>query len=168
MVDVETLLKEASAYIPPDKLEFIRSAYEFAAKAHAGQLRASGEPYLEHPLNVGLILVEFHLDAASIAAALLHDVVEDCDVSLDEIAALFGSDVSKLVDGVTKLKRLASRSEEGEIDSRTQAENLRKLLMATAEDLRVVLIKLADRLHNMRTLGALPQGERRSKKRQTH
>jgi GTP pyrophosphokinase len=167
MVDVESLLKEASAYIPPDKLEFIRSAYEFAAKAHAGQLRASGEPYLEHPLNVGLILVEFHLDAASIAAALLHDVVEDCDVSLDEIASLFGSDVAKLVDGVTKLKRLASRSEEGEIDSRTQAENLRKLLMATAEDLRVVLIKLADRLHNMRTLGALPLGKRRSIARQT-
>ena len=167
MVDVESLLKEASAYIPPDRLEFIRSAYEFAAKAHEGQLRASGEPYLEHPLNVGLILVEFHLDAASIAAALLHDVVEDCDVSLDEIAALFGSDVAKLVDGVTKLKRLASRSEEGEIDSRTQAENLRKLLMATAEDLRVVLIKLADRLHNMRTLGALPLGKRRAIARQT-
>ena len=167
MVDVETLLKGASAYIPPDKLEFIRSAYEFAAKAHEGQVRASGEPFLEHPLNVGLILVEFQLDAASIAAALLHDVVEDCDVSLDEIAARFGPDVAKLVDGVTKLRRLASRSEEGEIDSRTQAENLRKLLMASAEDLRVVLIKLADRLHNMRTLGALPLGKRRSIARQT-
>jgi len=166
-MDVETLLKEASTYIPPDKLEFIRSAYVFAAKAHEGQLRASGEPYLDHPLNVSMTLVEFQLDAASIAAALLHDVVEDCDVTLDEIAALFGSDVAKLVDGVTKLKRLASRSEEREIDSKTQAENLRKLLMATAEDLRVVLIKLADRLHNMRTLGALPLGKRRSIARQT-
>ncbi|NLE95502.1 MAG: bifunctional (p)ppGpp synthetase/guanosine-3',5'-bis(diphosphate) 3'-pyrophosphohydrolase [Dehalococcoidia bacterium] len=167
MADIETLIKEASVYIPPDKLEFIRSAYEFAAKAHAGQLRASGEPYLEHPLNVGLTLVEYQLDAEAIAAALLHDVVEDCDVTLDEIASRFGSGVAKLVDGVTKLKRLASRSEEGEIDSRTQAENLRKLLMATAEDLRVVLIKLADRLHNMRTLGALPLGKRRAIARQT-
>ncbi len=167
MADIETLIKEASVYIPPDKLEFIRSAYEFAAKAHEGQLRASGEPYLEHPLNVGLTLVEYQLDAEAIAAALLHDVVEDCDVTLDEIASRFGSGVAKLVDGVTKLKRLASRSEEGEIDSRTQAENLRKLLMATAEDLRVVLIKLADRLHNMRTLGALPLGKRRAIARQT-
>lgn len=167
VADIETLLKQASAYIPPDGIEFIRSAHEFAAKAHAGQVRASGEPYLEHPLNVGLTLVEYQLDAAAIAAALLHDVVEDCDVTLDEIAARFGSDVAKLVDGVTKLKRLASRSEEGEIDSRTQAENLRKLLMATAEDLRVVLIKLADRLHNMRTLGALPLGKRRTIARQT-
>ncbi|MBN1152274.1 MAG: bifunctional (p)ppGpp synthetase/guanosine-3',5'-bis(diphosphate) 3'-pyrophosphohydrolase [Dehalococcoidia bacterium] len=167
MADIESLLKEASAYIPPDRLEFIRAAYEFAAKAHEGQVRASGEPYLEHPLNVGLTLVEYQLDAAAIAAALLHDVVEDCDVTLDEIASRFGSDVAKLVDGVTKLKRLASRSEEGEIDSRTQAENLRKLLMATADDLRVVLIKLADRLHNMRTLGALPLGKRRAIARQT-
>ena len=166
-MDVETLVKEASTYIPPDKLEFIRSAYEFAAKAHEGQVRASGEPYLEHPLNVSLTLVEYQLDASSIAAALLHDVVEDCDVTLDEISAKFGTDVARLVDGVTKLKRLASRSEEGEIDSREQAENLRKLLMATAEDLRVVLIKLADRLHNMRTLGALPLGKRRSIARQT-
>ena len=166
-MDVETLLKEASSYIPPDKLEFIRAAYVFAAKAHEGQLRASGEPYLDHPLNVSLTLVEYQLDAASIAAALLHDVVEDCDVSLDEIAAQFGSEVAKLVDGVTKLKRLTSRSEEREIDSRTQAENLRKLLMATADDLRVVLIKLADRLHNMRTLGALPLGRRRAIARQT-
>jgi GTP diphosphokinase / guanosine-3',5'-bis(diphosphate) 3'-diphosphatase len=166
-MDVETLLKEASSYIPPEKLEFIRSAYEFAAKAHEGQLRASGEPYLEHPLNVSLTLVEYQLDAASIAAALLHDVVEDTDVTLEDISSRFGSDVAKLVDGVTKLKRLASKSEEGDIESRTQAENLRKLLMATAADLRVVLIKLADRLHNMRTLGALPLGRRRAIARQT-
>ncbi len=166
-MDVETLLREAGAYLPPEKLEFIRSAYEFAAKAHEGQLRASGEPYLEHPLNVSLTLVEYQLDAESIAAALLHDVIEDCDISQERISACFGSEVASLVDGVTTLKRLANRSEEKEIDSKAQAENLRKLLMATAEDLRVVLIKLADRLHNMRTLGALPLGRRRAIARQT-
>ncbi len=166
-MDVETLIKEAGAYLPSDKLEFIGSAYAFAAKAHDGQVRASGEPYLEHPLNVGLTLVEYQLDAESIAAALLHDVVEDCDVSLADISSRFGSEVAKLVDGVTKLKRLASKSEQKEFDSKTQAENLRKLLMATAEDLRVVLIKLADRLHNMRTLGALPLARRRAIAQQT-
>lgn len=166
-MDVESLLRDASAYLPPEKVAFVRSAYEFAATAHEGQLRASGEPYLEHPLNVAMTLVEYQMDAASIAAALLHDVVEDTDVTLETIAARFGTDVAKLVDGVTKLKRLASRSEEKDIDSRTQAENLRKLLLATAEDLRVVLIKLADRMHNMRTLGALPLGKRRSIAQQT-
>jgi guanosine-3',5'-bis(diphosphate) 3'-pyrophosphohydrolase len=166
-MDVESLLRDAAGYLPPEKVEFVRSAYEFAAKAHEGQLRASGEPYLEHPLNVAMTLVEYQMDAASIAAALLHDVVEDTDVTLDTIAARFGTDVAKLVDGVTKLKRLASRSEEKDIDSRTQAENLRKLLLATAEDLRVVLIKLADRMHNMRTLGALPLGKRRAIAQQT-
>ncbi|HPL30736.1 MAG TPA: bifunctional (p)ppGpp synthetase/guanosine-3',5'-bis(diphosphate) 3'-pyrophosphohydrolase, partial [Anaerolineae bacterium] len=167
MTSIETLLKEAGAYISADGLEFIRSAYDFAAKAHEGQVRASGEPYLEHPLSVGLTLAEYQLDAAAIAAALLHDVVEDCDVTLEDIESRFGSDVARLVDGVTKLKRLVSRGEEREIDSRTQAENLRKLLMATADDLRVVLIKLADRLHNMRTLGALPLGKRRAIARHT-
>ncbi|MCK9356843.1 MAG: RelA/SpoT family protein, partial [Dehalococcoidia bacterium] len=117
--------------------------------------------------NVAMTLVEYQMDAASIAAALLHDVVEDTDVTLETITARFGTDVAKLVDGVTKLKRLASRSEEKDIDSRTQAENLRKLLLATAEDLRVVLIKLADRMHNMRTLGALPLGKRRAIAQQT-
>ena len=166
-MDAETLLKEAGSYLPADKVEFLRSAYEFAAQAHEGQVRASGEPYFEHPLNVAMTLAELQLDAASIAAALLHDVVEDCDISITEIGTRFGSEVAKLVDGVTKLQRLTSRSEDKEIDSRTQAENLRKLLMATAEDLRVVLIKLADRLHNMRTLGALPLGKRRAIARQT-
>jgi len=166
-MDVESLLRNASAYLPPEKVALVRKAYECAAQAHEGQLRASGEPYLEHPLNVAMTLVEYQMDASSIAAALLHDVVEDTDVTLETIAATFGVDVAKLVDGVTKLKRLTSRSEEKDIDSRTQAENLRKLLMATAEDLRVVLIKLADRTHNMRTLGALPPGRRRAIAQQT-
>ena len=166
-MDGETLLRNAAAYLPPEKVAFVRSAYEFAAKAHDGQFRASGEPYLEHPLNVATTMVEYQMDAATIAASLLHDVVEDTDVTLETIEKTFGNDVAKLVDGVTKLKRLASRSEEQDIETRTQAENLRKLLVATAEDLRVVLIKLADRMHNMRTLGALPLGRRRAIAQQT-
>ncbi|MBN1855983.1 MAG: bifunctional (p)ppGpp synthetase/guanosine-3',5'-bis(diphosphate) 3'-pyrophosphohydrolase [Dehalococcoidia bacterium] len=166
-MDVENVLSEARKYLPEEKLEFIRSAYDFAARAHEGQLRASGEPYLDHPLNVALTLIELQLDPATIAAALLHDVVEDCDVQLSEIEAQFGPDVAKLVDGVTKLRRLSIRTEEQEIESKLQAENLRKLLMATADDLRVVLVKLADRHHNMRTLGALPLAKRRAIARQT-
>ncbi len=166
-MDVESLLKQARTYIPQEKLDFIRSAYEFASRAHEGQVRASGEPYREHPLHVAMTLVELQLDAATVAAALLHDVVEDCDVRLEEIESRFGSDVARLVDGVTKLRRLSNRSEEKEGESRLQSENLRKMLMATAEDYRVVLIKLGDRLHNMRTLGALPLARRRAIARQT-
>lgn len=166
-MDIETLLKDAGAYLPLDKIELVHSAYEFAARAHEGQVRASGEPFLEHPLNVATTLVELQMDAPTLAAALLHDVVEDSDASLDEVRRRFGDEVARLVDGVTKLRRLTSRSEERELDSKTQAENLRKLLVATADDVRVVLIKLADRLHNMRTLGALPLGRRRAIAKQT-
>ena len=156
------LIKQASTYLPDDKVALVKAAYEFAAKAHQGQVRKTGEPYLEHPVNTAMILAELQLDAETLAAALLHDVPEDCGVSLDEIEANFGSQVVKLVDGVTKLNKLASRARAGEAKSKVQAENLRKMLMATAEDLRVVLIKLADRLHNMRTLGALPAEKRRA------
>ncbi|HHE41639.1 MAG TPA: bifunctional (p)ppGpp synthetase/guanosine-3',5'-bis(diphosphate) 3'-pyrophosphohydrolase, partial [Dehalococcoidia bacterium] len=166
-MDIEVLLKDAGEYLPPDKIELVRSAYEFAAKAHEGQERASGEPFLEHPLNVAATLVELQMDAPTLAAALLHDVIEDSDVSLEDVKSRFGEEIARLVDGVTKLKRLTSKSEERGVDSKTQAENLRKLLVAAAEDLRVVLIKLADRLHNMRTLGALPLGRRRAIARQT-
>src|SRR4030043_1002556 len=152
----------ASTYLPEDKIPLIKEAYEFAAKAHQGQVRKTGEPYLEHPMKVAMILAELHLDAETLAAALLHDVPEDCGVSLDEIGAKFGLQVVKLVDGVTKLNKLASRARAGEARSKAQAENLRKMLLATAEDLRVVLIKLADRLHNMRTLGVLPAEKRRA------
>jgi len=156
------LIELASTYLPEDKIPLVKEAYEFAAKAHQGQVRKTGEPYLEHPLNVAMILAELHLDAETLAAALLHDVPEDCGVSLDEIGAKFGLPVVKLVDGVTKLNKLASRARTGEARSKAQAENLRKMLLATAEDLRVVLIKLADRLHNMRTLGVLPAEKRRA------
>jgi guanosine-3',5'-bis(diphosphate) 3'-pyrophosphohydrolase len=161
-MEVNTLIEQASAYLPDDKLALVKAAYEFAARAHQGQVRKTGEPYLEHPLTTAMILAEFHLDTETLAAALLHDVPEDCGVSLDEIEANFGPQVVKLVDGVTKLNKLTSRARTRETRSKVQAENLRKMLLATAEDLRVVLIKLADRLHNMRTLGALPAEKRRA------
>jgi len=161
-MEVSALIEQASAYLPDDKVALVKAAYEFAARAHQGQVRKTGEPYLEHPLTTAMTLAEFHLDAETLAAALLHDVPEDCGVSLDEIEADFGSQVVKLVDGVTKLDKLTSRARTKETKSKVQAENLRKMLLATAEDLRVVLIKLADRLHNMRTLGALPAEKRRA------
>jgi GTP pyrophosphokinase len=156
------LIEQASTYLPDDKVALVKAAYEFAARAHQGQVRKTGDPYLEHPLNTAMILAELHLDAETLAAALLHDVPEDCGISLDEIKANFGLEVVKLVDGVTKLTKLTNRARTGETKSKVQAENLRKMLMATAEDLRVVFIKLADRLHNMRTLGVLPAEKRRS------
>jgi guanosine-3',5'-bis(diphosphate) 3'-pyrophosphohydrolase len=159
-MEVDELIKQAGTYLPDDKVALVKAAYEFAARAHQGQVRKTGEPYLEHPLSTAMILAEFHLDAETLAAALLHDVPEDCGVSLDEIRAEFGPQIVKLVDGVTKLDKLTSRARTGETKSNVQAENLRKMLLATAEDLRVVLIKLADRLHNMRTLGALPAEKR--------
>jgi len=161
-MEVDALIEQASTYLPDDKVALVKAAYEFAAKAHQGQLRKTGEPYLEHPLATAMSLAEFHLDAETLAAALLHDVPEDCGVSLDEIEAAFGPQVVKLVDGVTKLNKLTSRARTKETKSKVQAENLRKMLLATAEDLRVVLIKLADRLHNMRTLGGLPAEKRRA------
>jgi guanosine-3',5'-bis(diphosphate) 3'-pyrophosphohydrolase len=157
---VDALIEKASSYLPDDKVALVKAAYEFAARAHEGQVRKTGEPYLEHPLNTAMILAEYHLDAETLAAALLHDVPEDCGVSLDEIEDKFGLQVVKLVDGVTKLNKLTSRAQTRETKSKVQAENLRKMLLATAEDLRVVLIKLADRLHNMRTLGVLPAEKR--------
>jgi GTP pyrophosphokinase len=156
------LTELAGTYLPEDRIALVKEAYEFAAKAHQGQLRKTGEPFLEHPLSVAMILAELHLDGETLAAALLHDVPEDCGISLEEIGAKFGPQVVKLVDGVTKLNKLANRARTGETKSKVQAENLRKMLIASAEDLRVVLIKLADRLHNMRTLGVLPVEKRRA------
>ena len=160
-MEISSLIAKASEYLPGDKVSLIKAAYEFAAQAHQGQMRKSREPYLEHPLHAAMTLAELRLDADTLAAALLHDVPEDCGISLEEVEANFGSEVSGLVDGVTKLSKLTSRAEGEEIRSKLQAENLRKMLVATAKDLRVVLIKLADRLHNMRTLGALPPKKRR-------
>jgi len=161
-MEISSLIAKASEYLPGDKVSLIKAAYEFASQAHQGQVRKSREPYLEHPLHTAMTLAELRLDADTLAAALLHDVPEDCGISLEEVEANFGSEVTSLVDGVTKLSKLTSRAEGKEWKSKFQAENLRKMLVATAKDLRVIFVKLADRLHNMRTLGALPPRKRRA------
>lgn len=140
----------------------IKKAYEVAKNAHNGQYRESGEPYICHPVMVSRILVELGMDTESIVAALLHDVVEDTDVSKEELAARFGDDVALLVDGVTKLGKIPYSSREEQ-----QAENIRKMLLAMSQDIRVIIIKLADRLHNMRTLDAMPEQKRRDKALET-
>ncbi len=138
-------------------LSKIISSYEFAAKAHANQLRSSGEPYITHPLAVAYILLELGMDTDTICAALLHDVVEDTDTTLEEIKKLFGQDVAMLVDGVTKLGKIPLFTKEEQ-----QAENVRKILLAMSQDIRVIIIKLCDRLHNMRTLHYRPAAKQRN------
>ena len=143
-------------------MDKIEKAYLLAKHAHGDQLRKSGEPYIEHPVAAAIILVELGMDTDSIVAALLHDVVEDTDTSLESIKKEFGPDVALLVDGVTKLGRIPFSSRE-----RQQAENVRKMLLAMAQDVRVIIIKLADRLHNARTFGYLPDEKRRIKALET-
>jgi guanosine-3',5'-bis(diphosphate) 3'-pyrophosphohydrolase len=154
-MDFGELLEKVREYLPPEKIAVVEDAYNFAAEKHEGQVRLSGEPYLEHPLQTALILAELQLDASSLAASLLHDIPEECGLPIAEIEARFGPEIAKLVDGTTKLGKV-SLPASGAVSSGTQAESLRKMLVAMAEDLRVVFIKLADRLHNMRTLDALP------------
>ncbi|GAF97326.1 unnamed protein product, partial [marine sediment metagenome] len=156
------LEEKAQQYLPPEKIALVEGAYNFAMKAHQGQVRKSGDPYLAHPLQVALTLAELQLDANSLAAALLHDVPENCGIPISEIEAQFGSEVAKLVDGTTKLGKFSLSAPTEVAPRESQAENLRKMLMAMAEDLRVVFIKLADRLHNMHTLDALPPEKQRS------
>jgi GTP pyrophosphokinase len=146
------LIDKVRSYYPAANGELIRAAYEFTAKVHHGQTRLSGEPYLIHPMAVADIIAELKLDVPSVLGALLHDTVEDTLATLDEIRSLFGKEVAALVDGVTKLGRPNFTSNEEK-----QAENFRKMLLAMGKDVRVILIKLADRVHNMRTLGHLPQ-----------
>ncbi|MDP7532389.1 MAG: bifunctional (p)ppGpp synthetase/guanosine-3',5'-bis(diphosphate) 3'-pyrophosphohydrolase, partial [SAR202 cluster bacterium] len=167
----DVLMAKASEYVPKDRLKIIEEAYEFAEIAHNGQLRASGGPFIAHPLETALTLADLKLDANALAAALLHDVVEDVDdIELDDINKRFGPEIAGLVDGVTKLTRAdlvtagsAANPEKG----RAQAETIRKMLVAMAEDIRVVLIKLADRLHNMKTLDALDPEKRIEKAQET-
>ncbi|MBP3913842.1 MAG: bifunctional (p)ppGpp synthetase/guanosine-3',5'-bis(diphosphate) 3'-pyrophosphohydrolase, partial [Lachnospiraceae bacterium] len=142
------LQKRVLRYHPSDDLTLIRKAYEVADRAHEGQMRKSGEPYIIHPLCVGIILADLEMDKETIAAGILHDVVEDTAMSVEDIEREFGVDVALLVDGVTKLGQIDYKVEKVEI----QAENLRKMFLAMAKDIRVIIIKLADRLHNMRTL----------------
>ncbi len=150
MAGAESLLEEVSAYLKPQDVEHIREAIAFSRAAHEGQLRRSGEPYVTHPIAVARILTTLHIDVQAIVAALLHDVVEDTPVTSDDIAAKFGQPVAELVEGLSKLDRLKFVTRED-----AQAENFRKMLLAMARDVRVILIKLADRLHNMRTLESM-------------
>ncbi len=152
----DEILARAGEGISPERAKLVREAYAFARDCHDGQLRESGDPYIVHPVDSAMTVAGLNLDGVAIAAALLHDVVEDCDVTNADLARKFGDDVAKLVEGVTKLGRLTLvRSEDRAWDESVQADNLRKMFLAMADDLRVVIIKLADRLHNMRTLDAL-------------
>jgi GTP pyrophosphokinase len=161
-MDPSPLFIKAREYLPPEKVAVVEAAYKYAHDAHEGQKRKSGVPYLEHPLETAITLANLQLDAATLAAALLHDVPEDCNVSIAELEKKFGPVVSKLVDGVTKLSKVAWKREVVVSSQESQAENLRKMLVAMAEDMRVVFIKLADRMHNMETLEALPADRRRA------
>jgi guanosine-3',5'-bis(diphosphate) 3'-pyrophosphohydrolase len=155
MIRFEDILDKVESYKPDFDEELLQRAYVFSALEHRGQVRSSGEPYLVHPLNVAYILAEMRLDETSIAVGLLHDVIEDTLTTKEKLRELFGEDVAELVDGVTKISRYAYVSKEEQ-----QAETFRKMLLAMVSDLRVVLVKLADRLHNMRTLEYLPEERR--------
>ncbi|MDK2878826.1 MAG: diphosphokinase / guanosine-3,5-bis(diphosphate) 3-diphosphatase [Thermoanaerobacteraceae bacterium] len=152
------LEKKILSYNPSADLSLIRRAYEFAKNAHSGQHRVSGELFIFHPLEVAIILADLELDIATIAAGLLHDVVEDTQYTVEDIEKNFGPEIALLVDGVTKLGKLEYRTKEEQ-----QAENLRKMFLAMAKDIRIILIKLADRLHNMRTLKYLPKEKQKEK-----
>jgi GTP pyrophosphokinase len=151
VTQLETLIEEIPKYQPGADLDVLERAYRFSAASHQGQQRASGEPYLSHPLEVANLLVDFKMDVTTVTAGLLHDVLEDTTATKADLEREFGGEIAELVDGVTKIGKLAFSSRE-----ERQAENFRKMLVAMARDLRVLMIKLADRLHNMRTLDYLP------------
>src|SRR5213594_2876889 len=148
---VSELIERVRAYNPAATVDTIQMAYDFSAEKHHGQRRLSGEPYLTHPLQVAGIIADLRLDVPSVATGLLHDTVEDTVATLTDIEETFGSEIAGLVDGVTKIGQINFTSREEK-----QAENFRKMLLAMARDIRVILVKLADRTHNMRTLGHLP------------
>jgi guanosine-3',5'-bis(diphosphate) 3'-pyrophosphohydrolase len=154
--DFAALKEKLAAYLRPDDIARVEAAYHFSASAHEGQFRISGEPYISHPVAVADIVADWHLDRQALVAALLHDVMEDTHISKQEIALRFGRTAAELVDGLSKLDKIEFRSQE-----EAQAENFRKMLLAMASDLRVILIKLADRLHNMRTLQCVRPAKRR-------
>src|SRR5215472_10912020 len=158
----ESLLRQVQANRPSEDLDLIRKAWEFCVQHHKGQFRASGEPYIVHPLEVAEVLAEMKLDATAIAAGLLHDAVEDTPATREQIEADFGDQVAHIVEGVTKIDKIQFANREDR-----QAENVRKMLLAMVTDVRVVLIKLADRLHNMRTLEHLSPERRESIARET-
>ena len=162
MPEAEVLLRDASSYLKPEDVRQLQAAYEFSEAAHDGQFRRSGEPYISHPVAVASILAQWHLDSQALTAALLHDVMEDTTVTKGEISDRFGKMVAELVDGVSKLDKIEFESQE-----QAQAENFRKMFLAMARDVRVILIKLADRLHNMRTLDVMQPKKRARIARET-
>ncbi|HTN93273.1 MAG TPA: bifunctional (p)ppGpp synthetase/guanosine-3',5'-bis(diphosphate) 3'-pyrophosphohydrolase [Gallionella sp.] len=162
MADTDLLVKELTTYLKPKDVKHVREAIEFSRAAHQGQMRYSGDPYISHPIAVARILTPLHIDAQAIIAALLHDVVEDTAVTSEQVAEKFGKPVAELVEGLSKLDRLRFETQED-----AQAENFRKMLLAMARDVRVILIKLADRLHNMRTLDAMASDKRERIARET-
>ena len=161
------LIKRVLKYHPSDDISLIEKAYSIAFEAHKTQVRKSGEPYIIHPLYVAIILADLELDKETIVAGLLHDVVEDTVMSYDDLVREFGQDVANLVDGVTKLEKLPQFHDGDNIRLEMQAENLRKMFLAMAKDIRVILIKLADRLHNMRTLKHMPPEKQQRISRET-
>jgi RelA/SpoT family (p)ppGpp synthetase len=159
---ISQLLDKLEAYLPPEQVERVREAYEFGAEKHLGQKRVSGEPYITHPVAVADILADLRLDADTLVAALLHDVIEDTPTAKAEIASIFGQVVAELVDGVSKLDQLQFKNRQ-----EAQAESFRKMLLAMVRDIRVIMVKLADRMHNMRTVGVMPPVKRRRIARET-
>ena len=158
MLRLNDILDRVTAYHPDPDLDLIKKAYVYSAKVHQGQIRKSGEPYLVHPLEVAGLLAELKLDESSIVTGLLHDTIEDTLATKEEVSELFGGEIAELVDGVTKLSQFTAANTQEE----KQAENFRKMVVAMAKDIRVLLVKLADRTHNMRTLGAMkPEAQER-------
>ena len=149
---LQKLLGTLETYMPAEQIDEVVKAYEFGAKAHDGQTRKSGEPYISHPIAVAQTLAEMHMDGQTIAAAILHDVVEDTATDISDLKTIFGDEIAYLVDGVSKLDQIQFNSR-----AEAQAESFRKMILAMIEDIRVILVKLADRLHNMRTLDAMPR-----------
>ncbi len=155
MLRLDDILERVASYHPSADLDLIKRAYVFSAKVHKGQLRLSGEPYLSHPLEVANILSDLRLDEATISTGLLHDTLEDTCCTREELEATFGNEISSLVEGLTKIGRISFQTKQQQ-----EAENFRKMILAMAKDVRVVIVKLADRVHNMRTLEHLPPEKR--------
>lgn len=163
MIRLEDIIERVSAYNPAGDLDLIKKAYIFSAKVHKGQVRLSGEPYLNHPIEVAMLLAQLRLDPQTIATGLLHDTIEDTFATTEELKEFFGPEVAEMVDGVTKIGKIAFATSEEK-----QAENFRKMILAMGKDIRVILVKLADRLHNMRTLEHLPNEKQISIAQETH
>jgi RelA/SpoT family (p)ppGpp synthetase len=161
-IGISQLISKLEGYLPPAEVERVQEAYDFAFSAHEGQRRRSGEPYITHPVAVADLLADLRLDSRTLIAAILHDVMEDTPTLKDEITTRFGTEVADLVDGVSKLDQIQFKSR-----AEAQAESFRKMLLAMVRDIRVIMVKLADRTHNMRTLGSMPPAKRRSIARET-